>query len=91
MDEDLADLRQQIADLAELTMTMRHRANLPRFQREWNEDRDVEERLVERIEDWVRSSRERLGEGPRDEYQSVVEAARGRPSAEPVHSRRSRV
>jgi hypothetical protein len=90
MDEELADLRQQIADLAELTITMRHRANLPQFRREWNEDRDVEERLIERIEQWVESSRELLGDGPLDEYQSVVEAARGRPRAEPVHSRRSR-
>ena len=83
MDDDLADLRQQIADLAELTITMRHRANLPQFQQEWNEERDVEERLVERIEQWVQMSRERLA-GPRDEYQTVVEAARGRPRAEPA-------
>ena len=86
MDDDLADLRQQIADLAELTITMRHRANLPRFQQEWNEERDVEERLVERIEQWVQMSRERLA-GPRDEYQTVVEAARGRPRAEPASPR----
>ena len=89
MDDDLADLRQQMADLAELTITMRHRANLPRFQQEWNDERDVEERLVERIEQWVQTSRERLA-GPRDEYQTVVEAARGRPRAEPAHSPRSR-
>jgi hypothetical protein len=90
MDQELADLRQQLADLAELTVTMRRRANLPRFRDEWNDDRDLEERLVARIEQWVRSSRELLGEGPRDEYQSVVEAARGRPRPEPVDSRRSR-
>ena len=77
MDDDLADLRQQIADLAELTITMRHRAP-PQFQQEWNEERDVEERLVERIEQWVQMSRERLA-GPRDEYQTVVEAARADP------------
>ena len=89
MDDDLADLRQQIADLAELTMTMRHRANLPRFKQEWNEDREAEERLVQRIELWVHTSRARLA-GPRDEYQTVVEAARGRPRGEPVHAPRSR-
>jgi hypothetical protein len=89
MDEELADLRQQVADLAELTITMRRRANLPRFQRAWNEDRDVEEVLVARIEQWVQASRERLA-GPRDEYQTIVEAARGRPRAEVVHSPRSR-
>ena len=89
MDDDLADLRQQIADLAELTLTMRHRANLPRFQHEWSADREAEERLLERIEVWVHSSRERLA-GPRDEYQTVVEAARGRPRREPVHPPRSR-
>ena len=38
MDEELAELRQQIADLAELTVTMRHRANLPRYRQEWNDD-----------------------------------------------------
>jgi hypothetical protein len=90
MEEELAELRQQIADLAELTVTMRHRANLPQYRQEWNDDRDVEERLVARIERWVQSSRELLGAGPRDEYQSVVEAARGRPRPDPVHSPRSR-
>jgi hypothetical protein len=83
MDDELAELRQQIADLAELTVTMRHRANLPRFRQEWNEDRDVEERLVARIEQWVHSSREVLGARPRDEYQAVVEAARGGRLPEP--------
>jgi hypothetical protein len=92
MDDDLAELRQQIADLAELTVTMRHRANLPQYRLEWNEDRDVEERLVARIEQWVQSSREVLGAQPRDEYQAVVEAARGGRSPEPLgpHSLRSR-
>jgi hypothetical protein len=89
MDDDLADLRQHIADLAELTIAMRHRANLPRFQQEWNEERAVEERLVQRIEAWVHISRERLAD-PRDDYQSVVEAARGRPRVEPAHTQRSR-
>lgn len=88
MDDDLADLRQQIADLAELTITMRHRANLPRFQQEWNAERDAEERLVERIEQWVQSSRAGLA-SPRDEYQTVVDAARGRPRGAPANSTRS--
>jgi hypothetical protein len=87
MDKELAELRQQIADLAELTVTMRHRASLPRYRQEWNDDRAVEERLVVRIERWVQSSRELLGAGPRDEYQSVVEAAKGRPRPDPVPPR----
>ena len=76
MDDELAELRRQIADLAELTVTMRHRANLPHYRRDWAEDRDVEERLVARIKQWVQSSREIVGAEPRDEYQDVVEAAR---------------
>jgi hypothetical protein len=102
MDDELAELRQQIADLAELTVTMRHRANLPRFRQEWNEDLEAEERLVARIEQWMQSSREtgralatiepgaHEAEEQRDEYQSAVEAARGRRPPEPVHSPRSR-
>ena len=91
MDDELTELRQQIADLAELTVTMRHRANLPQYRREWNEDRDVEERLVARIKQWVQSSREVVGAQPRDEYQDVVEAARGGRLPEPPgpHSPRS--
>jgi hypothetical protein len=80
MDDELAELRQQIADLAELAVTMRHRDNLPQHRREWNEDRDVEERLVARIEQWMQSSREVLGARARDEYEGVVEAARARRS-----------
>ena len=92
MDDEFAKLRQQIADLAELTITMRHRANLPHYRREWNDDRDVEERLVARIEQWVQSSREDVGARPRDEYQDVVETARGGRPPEPPgpHSPRSR-
>jgi hypothetical protein len=78
MDVAMEDLRQQIADIAELTVLMRRRANLPRYTREWNEDRDAEERLIARIERWVQSSRE-----AGDEYQSVVEAARGRRMPDP--------
>ena len=83
MDDELAEMRQQIADLAELTVTMRHRANLPLYRREWTEDRDVEERLVARINQWVHSSRVVVGAQPRDEYQDVVEAARGGRPPEP--------
>jgi hypothetical protein len=92
MDDELAELRQQIADLAELTVTMRHRANLPQHRREWNEDRDVEERVVARIEQWMQSSGEVLGARARDEYEAVVEAARARRLPEPPgpHSPRSR-
>ena len=92
MNDELAELRQQIADLAELTVTMRHRANMPHYGREWNDDRDVEERLVARIKQWVHSPREVVGAQSRDEYQDVVEAARGGRPPEPPgpHSPRSR-
>jgi hypothetical protein len=92
VDDQLAELRQQVADLAELTVTMRHRENLPHYRRAWNEDRDVEERLVARIKQWAQSSQDVGGAQPRDEYQDVVEAARGGRLPDPPgpHSPRSR-
>jgi hypothetical protein len=81
VDDELAALRQEIADLAELMVTMRHRANLPHYRREWNEDRDVEERLIARIKQWAQPSQDVGGAQPRDEEQDVVGPARGGDSA----------
>jgi hypothetical protein len=48
------ELRQYVADLEELTATMRRRESLTRDSPEWKEAVEAEERLIARIEIWAR-------------------------------------
>jgi hypothetical protein len=53
-DDDRDEVRQYVADLAELTATMRRRENLDRGSPEWKAAVEVEERLIARIHNWAR-------------------------------------
>jgi hypothetical protein len=47
------ELRQFVADLAELKAAMRRRQNLPRESPEWTAAVEAEERLIARIQEWA--------------------------------------
>jgi hypothetical protein len=53
-DDDRDEVRQYVADLTELTATMRRREKLDRGSPEWKAAVEVEERLIARIQDWAR-------------------------------------
>jgi hypothetical protein len=53
-DDDRDEMRQYVADLTELTATMRRREKLDRGSPEWKAAVEVEERLIARIQDWAR-------------------------------------
>jgi hypothetical protein len=52
-DDDRDEVRQYVADLAELTAAMRRRENLDRGSPEWKAAVEVEERLIARIQNWA--------------------------------------
>jgi hypothetical protein len=56
-DSDVAELRQEIADLRELTEAMHRRQRLARESPEWYEALAAEERLIKRMNGWVRRMR----------------------------------
>jgi hypothetical protein len=53
-DDDRDEVRQYVADLTELTATMRRREKLDRGSPEWKAAVEVEERLIARIQNWAR-------------------------------------
>jgi hypothetical protein len=53
-DDDRDEVRQYVADLTELTATMRRREKLDRGSPEWKAAVELEERLIARIQNWAR-------------------------------------
>jgi hypothetical protein len=56
MDDGLASVRQQLADLTELKVATQRRAEMRRGSPEWLAARDIEERLIDRIQRWARQT-----------------------------------
>ena len=52
-DSEQDELRQYVADLADLTAAMQQRQNLARDTPEWREAVEIEERLIARIQRWA--------------------------------------
>jgi hypothetical protein len=51
--DDRAELRRYVEDLAELTAAMQRREKLERDSPEWQKAVEVEERLIARIQRWA--------------------------------------